>query len=165
MVLQERLEGLSHAALLDDRTFVASNATQARRVFLNWCWWSKAFGLEEDHAELKIVSRMSSQRSELLQVQACFRKFTFVHKLGAPDLRKILYGHRADLTFMAGFSACCALRRAVTKGMMAWEHRPSRGTALGRVLCVDGLILLAGEKLNLGSGLMMLFGMVCTGRN
>lgn len=65
---------------------------------------------------------------KMTQLQVCFRNFMFSHKLGAPDLQKILYGHRADLAFMAGFSACCALRQVMLKGMMAWEHRPSRGT-------------------------------------
>jgi len=209
MTLQERAEGFSQAAFLDDRTFVASTATQARRVFVNWCWWSRIFGLEENNAKLKIVPRTCSQRADLLmvgfdastvvdqthilgvdfcsklntgqrgtaqqrleearlvsqrlcraksiptktklmlwqtrvvpkatwghffhvpkmsQLYASFKQCMFAHKQGAPDLQKILYGHRADLDFMAGFYACGALRRVMMKGMLIWEQRPTRGT-------------------------------------
>jgi hypothetical protein len=38
--VQEQHVGLSQAVFLDDRTYVAVNAAQARRVYLNCAWWS-----------------------------------------------------------------------------------------------------------------------------
>ena len=65
---------------------------------------------------------------KMSQLYASFKQCMFAHKQGAPDLQKILYGHRADLDFMAGFYACGALRRVMMKGMLIWEQRPTRGT-------------------------------------
>ena len=66
VVQQETCMGLSHAIFLDDRTYVATNAAQARRVYDTWIHWSQVFGLKENMRKLKIVPRAAHQKRQLL---------------------------------------------------------------------------------------------------
>eukprot|EP00434_Breviolum_minutum_P040197 symbB.v1.2.035714.t1/scaffold4845.1/size35134/2 len=211
VVQQESGMGLNHAIFLDDRTYVATNAAQARRVYDTWIHWSQVFGLKENMRKLKIVPRAAHQKRQLLQsgfeeealveqtrvlgvdfcarpaaarretankrieqglhwakklqsakaipirakhmlwrtrvvpkvswgclfripatelkpLNAIYRSFMFVHKIGSASLRRIMDGHTADAIFMAGFSAMKALRKAVLAHLFQWHRRPSQGT-------------------------------------
>lgn len=68
VAMQEQHTNFAQAVSLDDRTYVAVNPSQGRRVFLTWEWWSKVLGLRENMSKLKIIPRQKAQHAELLQV-------------------------------------------------------------------------------------------------
>ena len=52
---------------------------------------------------------------------------------GSPLLRRMLEGHCADLSFMAGCLVANALRKVALAGRILWHQRPSCGTWLHSV--------------------------------